>query len=252
MHGHDDRWPDLSASGRTDRLAFIASWTAVFEAFRDEDLTLDEQVDRDVILGVIRAIQFAEVSLREEAWSPMAWVYLVGEGFFGLISREFAPFAERLASLAARAERLPAVIDGLRETLVGLPGRPVDRFHTEKALEQWPGLIGLVDEAIVTAEAAAAEDPAVAAILPRLRTARTIAADGLAAIEGHLRSVVLPASAGEGRLGPELFASKMVHTMKDPTLTPDRIREQAEREFEAVRGEMIRIARRDCAGLARG
>src|SRR6185369_17752417 len=63
------------------------------------------------------------------------------------------------------------------------------------------------------------------------------------ALERHIRDVVLPASEGEGRLGPELFAAKMAHTTEDPAMTPDRIRERAEREFAAVRAEMIRIAR---------
>ena len=243
MHDHDDRWPDLSAAGAPDRLAFIDAWADQFGAFPDASLTVDEQVDRDVILGVLGAMRFGETELREEAWSPMAWVYVIGEGFFGLIAREFAPLADRLASLAARAERLPAVLDAARETLVGAPGRPVDRFHTEKALEQWPGLIGLVDEAIATGEAAAPDDAAVAAILARLRAARAVAADGLAAVEVHLRDVVLPVSAGEGRLGPELFATKMAHTMKDPAMTPDRIRDRAQGEYAAVRAEMIRIAR---------
>jgi uncharacterized protein (DUF885 family) len=242
MHAHDDRWPDLSLAGAADRMAFIERWTAGFEAFDDRDLTLDEQVDRDVILGVVRAMRFNEVDLREEAWSPMWWVYLIGEGFFGLISREFAPLADRLTSLAARAERLPAVLDAARETLVGHGGRPVDRFHTEKALEQWPGLIGLVEEAIATGEAAT-DDAAVAAVLPRLRAARESAAQGLAAVEAHLRDTVLPASSGEGRLGSDLFGAKMAHTMKDPAMTPERIRERAAREYTAIRAEMIRIAR---------
>ncbi|MBA2717668.1 MAG: DUF885 domain-containing protein [Chloroflexi bacterium] len=242
MHAHDDRWPDVSLAGAADRLAFIDRWTAELEGFDDAGLSVDEQIDRDVILGVVRAMRFGELELREETWSPMWWVYLVGEGFFGLISREFAPLAERLTSLAGRAEALPAVLEAARETLVGAAGRPVDRFHTEKALEQWPGLIGLVDEAIAGGEAAA-NDPAVAAILPRLRAARDVAAEGLAAAEVHLRDAVLPASAGEGRLGLELFATKMTHTMKDPAMTPDRIRDRAEREFGAVRAEMIRIAR---------
>ena len=243
MHAYDDRWPDVSVAGGTGRRAFIEDWTAELEGVRDDELSPDEQVDRDVILGVLRAMRFEELELREETWSPMWWVYLVGEGFFGLISRDYAPLADRLTALAARAERLPAVLEAAREQLVGRDGRPVARFHTEKALEQWPGLIGLVDEAIATAEAAADSDEAVAAVLPRLRAARETAGSGLEAVESHLRDVTLPASEGEGRLGPQLFATKMTHTMKDPALTPGRIRERAEREFGAVRAEMIRIAR---------
>ncbi len=243
-HAHDGHWPDVSAAGRAARLAFIDRWTSEFAAFDDDVLTLDERVDRDLLLAELSSRRFAETVLCEDAWSPMAWVYLIGGGLFGLVSREFAPPAVRLASLASRAEGLPAVLAGAAETLVGLAGRPVDRLHTEKALEQWPGLIGIVDEALAGAEAgAAADDPEIAAILPGLRAARTVAADALAAFESRLRDEILPRSEGEGRLGPELFAAKMVHTMQDPAMTPDRIRERAEREFAAVRAEMIRIAR---------
>ena len=242
-HEHDGRWPDMSAAGRNDRLAFLEGWRATLVAFGDDRLDLDERVDRDLLLDSIDARRFAEVDLREEAWSPLAWVYLIGQGLFSLVAREFAPLADRLASLASRAEALPEIVVAARESLVGVADRPVDRFHTETALDQWPGMIGVVDGALGEAEALAATDPAVAAIVPRLRAARSVAAEALADLERHLRDAVLPRSSGEGRLGPELFAAKMVHTMQDPTMTPDRIRERAEREFAAVRAEMIRIAR---------
>ena len=242
-HAYDGLWPDVSPAGKPARLAFIDRWQATFDGFRDDVLDVDERVDRDLLLGVLSSYRFNEVDLAEDAWSPMAWVYLIGQGFFGLIAREFAPLADRLASLASRAERLPAVLDAASETLVGGAGRPVDRFHTETALDQWPGLIGVVDEAIAAGAAVQADDPAVAAILPRLRAARTVAAEALGAFEHRLRDEILPSTAGEGRLGPELFAAKMTHTMQDPAMTPERIRERAEREFTAVRAEMIRIAR---------
>jgi uncharacterized protein (DUF885 family) len=243
MHAYDDRWPDLSPAGAAERLAFIDRWTVTFEAVDDAAIDGDDRADRDIILGVVRAMRFDELELREDTWSAMWWVYAIGEGFFGLISREFAPLADRLASLAARTEGLPAVLDAARQTLRGGAGRPVDRFHAEKALEQWPGLIGLVDQALETGDAAAAADEAVAAVLPRLRQARDAADAELASFEAHLRGSILPTTSGEGRLGPELFGTKMGHTMKDATMTPDRIRERAEHEFSVVRAEMIRIAR---------
>jgi len=242
-HAHDGRWPDLTEAGRSDRLAFIERWTAEFRAFDSAGLTLDQQVDRELLVGQLEAQRFAEVELREEAWSPMAWVYLIGEGLFGLVAREFAPAAVRLASVAARAESLPAVVAVARETLIGHAGRPVDRLHTEQALEQWPGLISIVADALSSAEAVVADDADVAAVLPRLRSARATAADALDALERHLREEVLPGTSGEGRLGSELFAAKMAQTVHDPGLTPERIRDRAEGEFSAVRSEMIRIAR---------
>ncbi|HEX2756483.1 MAG TPA: DUF885 family protein, partial [Candidatus Limnocylindrales bacterium] len=156
-HAYDGLWPDLAAAARPDRLAFIDRWRATFETFADDALDVDERVDRDLLLGVLASYRFNEVELREDAWSPMAWVYLVGQGFFSLIAREFAPLADRLGSIASRAERLPPLLDAASEALVGHAGRPVDRFHTETALDQWPGLIGVVDEAMVAGETAAAD-----------------------------------------------------------------------------------------------
>ena len=243
-HAYDGLWPDVSAAAEPERLAFIAGWERTFGSFGDEVLDADERVDRDLLLGVLASYRFNEIELAEDAWSPMAWVYLIGQGFFSLIAREFAPLADRLASIASRAERLPAVLDAASEVLVGHTGRSVDRFHTETALDQWPGLIGIVDEAIAAGDAVADADPAVAAVLPRLRAARAVAAAALDTFERRLRDEILPTTTGEGRLGQALFAAKMTHTMQDPALTPERIRDRAEREFGAVRAEMIRIARR--------
>jgi uncharacterized protein (DUF885 family) len=244
-HEHDAEWPDLSAAGREGRRAFTAKWAETFAAFPDDALTLDERVDREILLGELSAQAFGDERLREESWSAMWWVYQVGEGFFGLLAREFAPLPRRLEALASRAERLPTVLAAAKEVLVGVDGRAVDRLHVEKALQQWPGLISIVDEAIELGEAAPAtgRDPVDAALLERLRSARTTAASALDAFERHLRDDLLPAAAGEGRLGPELFAEKMGHTMRDESMTPDRIRSAAESEFQAVRDEMIRIAR---------
>ena len=239
-HSHDDRWPDMTAAGRAERLAFADRWRAEFEAMAD--LSTDDAIDCDLLLGELDAARFAETELCEDAWDPLGWVYLVGDGLFTLNAREFAPLADRLASTAGRLERLPAVLDAARETLVGHGGRPVARFHTETALNQAPGIHELITEALESGEAAAPTDPRVAAVLPRLTATAETARVAMAAFEDHLRDVVLPASEGEGRLGTELFAAKMRHTMRSETLTPDRILAGAEREYHAVRTEMIRIA----------
>jgi hypothetical protein len=242
-HEHDGRWPDLSAAARPARLAFTDRWMAELSAFADDDLTLDERVDRDLLIDELASIRFGETELREDAWSPMAWLYLIGDGLFRLITREFAPLAARLTSLANRAEGLPEVLAAGREMLVGVGGRPVDRLHTETALEQWSGLADILDDAVALGVAAAESDAAVAAVLPRLRVAADQGRTALAAFEVHLRDIVLPATSGEGRLGAELFNAKLRHTMQDDAITTARIRERAEREFHAVREEMIRIAR---------
>src|SRR5206468_12378084 len=104
----------------------------------------------------------------------------------------------------------------------------------------------LVGEAVTAGESAtddaASADPEVAALLPRLHAAAETARAALASFGDHLRDWVIPAADGEGRLGPDLFAAKLRHTLRID-LTPDEVLERAEREYAAVRAEMIRLAR---------
>ncbi len=241
-HAHDGRWPELGEAGRQARIAFADRWTGRLEALDGDGaggLSPDDRVDRDVLLGELAAMRFGETELREDAWSPLAWVELVGSGLFLLLAREFAPLDTRLASFLERLEGLPPVLEAGREALVGADGRPVSRLHTEAALEQLPGIGSLIDDALSQAQ----EGQVDVSIRDRLAAAAGTARDALVAFEAHLRDVVLPASEGDGRLGPNLFRAKLAHTLKDPALTPEAVLERAEREYAVVRAEMVRLAR---------
>ena len=242
-HRHDDHWSDESEAGRRARIAFADRWIAELRAMPDGDLSPDDAVDRDLVVMELEAERFHDTELREDAWDPLAWVYLLGEGLFPLLARDFAPLGQRLASVAARLEGMPAVLDDARAALVGLgPERPVGRFQAETAIDQLPGVVELIDDALAEAQRAAPTDDVVAALQPRLDAAAGTARAALDAFAAHLRDVVLPASEGDGRLGADLFARKMRHTMRSDELTPERILAAAEAEYPIVRAEMVRLA----------
>ena len=243
MHAHDGRWPDVTEAGRRERLAFIDRWEDEFRAPPDTGLTADERIDRDLLLLELDAMRFNETELREETWDPLAWVYLLGGGIFPLLAREFAPLAERLGSIAARLEGIPAVLSAARAQLGSHPTRPVSQLHTETALKQLAGIAELAADAVHEAERAAPENPAVAAQLDRLRSAAAIATTALEGFAEYLRDTLLPLAEGEGRLGPELFRAKLRRTLKSDAPTPEEILARAEREYPAIRAEMVRIAR---------
>ncbi len=243
-HRYDDRWPDVTEAGRQARLAFVDRWLAELGGPTSQELTAAGAIDRDLLVMELEAERFAETELRDETWDPLQWVYLLGDGIFLLIARDFAPLAERLTSVAGRLEGVRAVLDGAAVALEGPgDGRPVGRFQTEKALEQLPGIAELIDDALAEAEAAGREDEAVTALRGRLTAAAADAKAAIAAFERHLRDEVLRRTEGEGRLGADLFGRKMRHTMRSETLTAERILAAAEREFEAVRAEMIRLSK---------
>ena len=252
-HRYDDRWPDMSETGRLARLAAWDRWTAVFAGLDAAALTADERFDRDLVLGELAAMRFAEAELREEAWDALAWVYLLGYGLHSLLARDFAPLAVRLASFAGRLEGIPTVIAQAQQMLGSHPTRPVSQLHAQIAGARIGGIAGLVAEGVEAAEAAAGSDPAgrdpaggdpaVAALLPRLRAAAAAATTVLSGIGEHLRTQVAVQAQGSPLLGHELFAAKLRHTLGDPAVTPEMILERAEAEFARVRAEMVRLAR---------
>jgi uncharacterized protein (DUF885 family) len=241
MHAHDARWPDLTEAGRQARLAFYRRWLDELAGIAGTSLDPGELIDRDLLVLELEAAAFAETELREDAWDALSWVYLLGGGLFPLLAREFAPLADRLASVVSRLEGIPAVVDAAITSLGSLDGRPASRFHAETALKQLPGIADLADDAIRAADEGAG-DARVAALRERLDGAASDAKHALDRLERHVRDELLPRAEGEGRLGESLFAEKMRHTLKIGELTPERVLARAEREYDAVRTEMVRLA----------
>ncbi len=242
IHDHDDRWPDFSAAGREHHLAWIHGWDARLTALDPALLSSNEAIDRDRLLAVLAAQRHALGELREDAWDPLWWIFVLGDGLFGLLAREFAPPAVRLASVAGRLEGIPAVIAAARESLGSLAGVPVSRFHAERALLDLPGIPALIDEALELA-ASVGDEPAMVALRPRLDAAAAIAREGLAAYEVHVRGSLMPSATGEGRLGRDRYGAKLPHTLGDPGMTVEHVLGAAEAQFPAIRGEMARLAR---------
>ena len=148
QHAHDGRWPDLTDAGRAARLAWVTDASAQVEAAAPDALSRDDAIDRRILLENLAAIRFAEETLDEGSWNPMTYVYVFGNGLFSLLAREFAPLPDRMRSVAARLDGLPAALDQARATLDAGGSRPIGAFHTQKAAERMPGLVDLIDTAV--------------------------------------------------------------------------------------------------------
>ena len=240
-HDHDAEWPDLSPAGTVARLALIDRWSEAFAALPEGELGTDELIDREIVLGELAAFRFSESVLCEEAWDPLATVYLLGSGLHPLLTREFAPLGVRLASAAGRIEGIPGLLAAASARLLGQPGRPVSRLHLDVALRNLPGTAELLGAALAAATAADV-DGELSRVRARLELGIPPARDAMDRFSRHLSEVVRPSAAGEGRLGPGLYAQKLGHTLRIET-APDALEARARREFDAVRAEMVRVAR---------
>src|SRR5688572_28921917 len=205
-HDHDAEWPDLTDAGTTDRLAWLTDVKVSLESA--DGLTRDEEIDRRVLLAQIDELRFDEEDLDEASWSPIVYSYLLGNGLFALVAREFAPLPDRLASAAGRMEGIPAVLAAARDNLTSGRGRAVSAFHVEKGIATMPGVADLCRTAV---EMAADVD---VPLRERVSAAATPAVEAVEAFIAWMRDDLLPTADGEFRLGRDLYERKFQHRLK--------------------------------------
>jgi uncharacterized protein (DUF885 family) len=233
-HEHDARWPDLTDAGARKRLAWLAKARSDLESA--DGLSREEEIDRRVLVATIDELRFDEEELDELSWNPISYTYLLGGGLFGLLTREFAPLDERLASAAGRMEGIPAALDAARDNLASGRGRAVATFHTEKTIETIPGIADLCRTAV---EMAADVDEQTR---ERVTAAAESATSAIEAFTAWLRDDLLPSATGDFRLGPELYERKFHHSLK-ATISPEELERRASAAYDQIRAEMLRIAR---------
>ncbi len=234
-HEHDHRWPDLTDAGSQARLQWLSRAHASLSAA--EGLERDEEIDRQVLLRQIEALRFDDEELDELSWSPIVYSYLLGGGLFGLLSREFAPIPDRLASAAGRMEGISNVLDTARANLTSGRGRPVSAFHVEKAIKTMPGVADLCRTA-----ASMAAELDYTALRDRVDAAAAEASAEIEAFTTWLRDDLLPTADGDFRLGSDLYERKFHHMLK-ATVTPQELESRAAKAYDDVRAEMLILAR---------
>ena len=206
--------------------------------------TPGERIDRDLILGELDHARFNDEVLREETWNPLVWVYLLGGGIHPLLSREFAPLDDRLASVAGRLEGVPAVLDARPRRRSGAhPERPVagswprpprngsagSRARRRGGRGRRGGRRGR------RRRRRGAPAPAPGGAAPRRRRWTSSAR--------HLAEDVAPAATGQPDPRPGAVRGQAAAHPPRPGRDAAAILERAERDFGAVRAEMVRIAR---------
>ena len=227
-HRFDDRLTDRSEAGvrarRDHAAAYLDSLSRIDEAKLDEGNRIDLAILRNHLESTI----FEVDEVGAHRWNPMA--HNPGGALYGLVARDFAPLPERLRSLKARLEAVPAALATARSILDNPP-----RVFTETAIDQTRGTVALIlDDLQPFLDAA--PDLRGEFVGPR---ARAIAA--LEEFAAWLEADLLPRSNGEFRLGRDRFERKLRLTL-DSDLGLDEIRDSAWRELEATRAEMHELA----------
>ena len=225
-HRFDDRLPDLGADGVEEARRVLAGWLGAVDSVDESALSPDQRVDHEILRSALAARLFTVEEVRPHTWDPLA--ANPGSGVYLLLAREFAPLADRLRSASARLAAVPAALAAARESLGEMP-----RVHVETAVAQFRGTQVLLSGPL---EAALDGEPL---LRQEVEPARTAA---LEAIDDHVRwlDAALPSSERDPRLGPELYAARLWHTL-DTETPPDSVLVRAESHLMQLEAELADV-----------
>jgi uncharacterized protein (DUF885 family) len=195
-HRFDDRLDDYTQEGLDRQRQWAGEWLGRFGSYDDQTWSLDAQIDRTLMVHILKSAIRQLDRIRLEHRHPGAVVDICLQGVYLLIIRDFAPLAKRMKSILARVQEIPRVLADSRELIV--PAE-VPKVWAEIALETCQRSVGLV----------AAFIPMLADATPELKDDVGAAAQAAAAaLQEHaawIENTILPAAAGDFAVGEELF-----------------------------------------------
>jgi uncharacterized protein (DUF885 family) len=230
-HRFDDRLTDFSAAARQARLKTCRETMVKVALLKAPLLTPENRVDRKILLLNINALIFGETRLKEWAWNPLVYIGSLADSIYLLTARDFAPADARLRNIEARLALFPRVIAQAKENLKHPP-----KIHTETAIRQLGGAIGLVREDLkplldqVSAERKQGVESA---------QARAVAA--LEEFKSWMENELLPQSDGDFRIGVDLFRRKLRFYLDSP-LGKEQVLARAEADLKATHTAMFETA----------
>jgi uncharacterized protein (DUF885 family) len=238
-HAHDAELPGIDADARrTEAIMYRELLEALGQIDRTR-LTRDNQVDYAMLKNQLDYALWDLETLQSWAWDPMGYNGTASNALYSLIARDFAPWPQRFESIVARMEKIPAFLEASRRQLD--PAR-VPKVHAETVSRQAAGIMEIVDAALLPEVEASG--------VPRARFDAALAnlKQAVAEQQAWIDEVLVPGAAGEFRLGPQRYDTKMKFALMSDIARPE-LKARAEAAFTEARAEMETIARSfpDCA-----
>ncbi|MGH2489370.1 MAG: DUF885 domain-containing protein [Candidatus Limnocylindria bacterium] len=195
IHEHDHRLSPGGRDGIEQDIAFTRAAVDAMQAFDPTDLSPNRALDRDLVLYEARLNLF-ELTQRRSWRGKSDAAEAIGTALFPLFTRDFAPLAERLESIAARLEAAPRYLAETHDRV----DQPV-QLWTDIDIQSGESLPSFLDTILEAARTQDVPEP----VTNRLEKA---IAGALTALEAHqewLRDDVLPRADADWVTGTEPF-----------------------------------------------
>ncbi|HEY8171308.1 MAG TPA: DUF885 domain-containing protein [Candidatus Limnocylindria bacterium] len=195
IHDHDG---DLAPGGRDaidEEVAFYGRTIDELSAIDPGELSADRALDRDLAIHQARLGRYWLTEYRPWAGSSEGAGH-IGEALFPLVTRDFAPLPERLASIASRLEQAPRYLLETRERVTD----PVPLW-VEIDIQTTEHLPRFLDVILAASRSESDDD----ALNQRLQAAADATRAALDEHAGWLRNEVLPRASADWKAGRERF-----------------------------------------------
>lgn len=232
-HDYDAEVDDLSAAGRQKFVEFSRQILVELDAVDTAKLSRENQIDAAILRNQVSGDIWAIETLQSWAWDPQVYSALAGGAIYNLMAREFAPMPQRLVSATARMQKIPRVFEQMR---ANLDPKRVPKIHAETVAKQHAGILSLIDTFIApnASQLQGDERQQLDAAVDALRKA-------VAEQQQWLDTVLVPAAAGDFRIGQKLYDEKLRYSLNS-SLSRQEIHERAQSELKRVREEMYAVA----------
>lgn len=221
LHQFDAQLPDVSERGMGYRAGFLRGALTRLEQIDRSQLTGDSYWDYQVLDHAMRAELLELEEVRGWRKNPSFYTGTIAGGLASLSSREFAPVAERMASLIARMEKVPQVTAAARANLV--PAE-VPRLWAQDAVRNTRGTVTFLRDDLPRALNAQGMAGAPAELRARFDAAHAAAIREVGAYADWIERDLLPNARGDFRLGRDVFERKLRYE-EHVDLNADQLRE---------------------------
>ena len=201
-HQYDTKLEDLSSGSIDAEVSALNNFEKRISAIPVASLDQTTRGDRQMVLNQIRSRRLTLHTIRP--WTKNADEYssLCANAAFTLMERKFAPVDDRLRSLIAREEKMPAL---LREARANLQNPP--RIFTQIAIEQLPGIIRFFQHDVPLAFTDAHDE----SLKTEFAKSNAAVIAALTDYLSWLKTDLLPRSNGDYRIGAETFSKKLLY-----------------------------------------
>ncbi|HKX00566.1 MAG TPA: DUF885 domain-containing protein [Bryobacteraceae bacterium] len=200
FHQYDSQLEDYALATIAAEIRALRHFLTEFEQFPAAVLSPEEAADRELVIRNIESQLLELETIRMWEKNPDTYSSGMTSSAYVIISRTFAPAAERLRSLIERERRMTTVLGEARRNLRNPP-----RIYTEVALEQLPGNIAFFKNDVPAAFKTVSDT----GLLAEFHDANQAVISGLEDYQKFLKNNLLARSKGDFRIGAANYAKKL-------------------------------------------